>query len=291
MKILVIGKNGQLGKSLNNIVSKRKDAKNFIFIGRKQLNLSNTNSIRSYFKKNTFNLIINCAAYTNVDQAEVKLNIAKKINHNAVFELAKAAKKQNCKLIHISTDYVFDGLNKNAYSEEDATNPINVYGQSKLDGEKAIQNTMKFNAIIIRTSWVYSEFENNFVDTMLRLGQNNDELNVVSDQIGSPTYASDLAIAILNIIETDEYFSTKKKTEIFHFSNKGKASWSDFAREIFKIAKIQCKVNNIDSNSYSTIAKRPLNSELNKNKIIKTFNMTIPSWKFSLKQAIKTKLS
>ena len=138
--------------------------------------------------------------------------------------MSNAAKKQNCKLIHISTDYVFDGFSKNAYSEEDLTNPINVYGQSKLDGEKAIQNTMKFNAIIIRTSWVYSEFENNFVDTMLRLGQNNDELNVVSDQIGSPTYASDLAMAILDIIETDEYFSTKKKTEIFHFSNKGKVS-------------------------------------------------------------------
>jgi len=291
MKILVIGKNGQLGKSLNNIVCNRKDSKNFIFIGRNQLNLCNTESIRNYFKKNIFNLIINCAAYTDVDQAEVKSNIAKKINHNAVLELSNAAKKQNCKLIHISTDYVFDGLNKNAYSEEDITNPINVYGQSKLDGEKAIQNTMKFNAIIIRTSWVYSEFENNFVDTMLRLGQNNDELNVVSDQIGSPTYASDLALAILNIIEREGYFLTKNKTEIFHFSNKGKVSWSDFAREIFKIAKIQCKVNNIDSNSYPTIAKRPLNSELNKNKIIKTFNMTIPSWKSSLKQAIKTKLS
>ncbi|MDA8605218.1 dTDP-4-dehydrorhamnose reductase [Gammaproteobacteria bacterium] len=291
MKILVIGKNGQLGRSLNNIVCKRKDSKNFIFIGRKQLNLSNTKSIRSYFKKNTFNIIINCAAYTNVDQAEIKPNIAKKINHNAVLELSNAAKKQNCKLIHISTDYVFDGSNKNSYSEEDLTNPINIYGQSKLDGEKAIQNIMKFNAIIIRTSWVYSEFKNNFVDTMLRLGKNNDELNVVSDQIGSPTYASDLALVILKIIERDEYISTEKKTEIFHFSNKGKVSWSDFAREIFKIAKIQCKVNNIDSGSYPTIAKRPLNSELNKNKIIKTFNMTIPSWRFSLKQAIKTKLS
>ena len=291
MKILVIGKNGQLGRSLNNIVCKRKDSKNFIFIGRKQLDLSNANSIRSYFKKNTFNIIINCAAYTNVDQAEIKPNIAKKINHNAVLELSNVAKKQNCKLIHISTDYVFDGSNKNSYSEEDLTNPINIYGQSKLDGEKAIQNIMKFNAIIIRTSWVYSEFENNFVDTMLRLGKNNDELNVVSDQIGSPTYASDLAIAILDIIERDEYISIKKKTEIFHFSNKGKVSWSDFAREIFKIAKIQCKVNNIDSGSYPTIAKRPFNSELNKNKIIKTFNMTIPSWRFSLKQAIKTKLS
>ena len=152
MKILVIGKNGQLGRSLNNIVCKRKDSKNFIFIGRKQLNLSNTKSIRSYFKKNTFNIIINCAAYTNVDQAEIKPNIAKKINHNAVLELSNAAKKQNCKLIHISTDYVFDGSNKNSYSEEDLTNPINIYGQSKLDGEKAIQNIMKFNAIIIRST-------------------------------------------------------------------------------------------------------------------------------------------
>lgn len=291
MKILVVGKNGQLGKSLNKIVSKRKDAKNFIFIGRKQMNLCNKNSISNYFRKNKFNLIINCAAYTNVDKAEIKPNIAKKINHNAVLELSKAANKQNCKLIHISTDYVFDGLNKKPYSEEDLTNPINTYGQSKLDGEKAIQNSMKYNAIIIRTSWVYSEFENNFVDTILRLGKTNNELNIVSDQIGSPTYASDLALAILKIIEEDEYFTTEKKTEIFHFSNKGKVSWSDFAREIFKIAKIQCKVNNIDSSSYPTNAKRPLNSELNKNKIIKTYNMTIPSWKFSLKQAIKTKLS
>ena len=291
MKILVIGKNGQLGKSINKIVCQRQDAKNFVFIGRRQLDLCDANSIRNYFRKNKFNLIINCAAYTNVDKAEIQPDIAKKINHNAVLELSKVAKKHNCKLIHISTDYVFDGSSKKPYSEEDITNPINVYGQSKLDGEKAIQDTMKFNAIIIRTSWVFSEFENNFVDTMLRLGKNNNELNIVSDQIGSPTYASDLATAIIKISEKDEYFLTEKETEIFHFSNIGKVSWSDFAREIFDIAKIQCKVNNIDSSSYPTIAKRPLNSELNKNKIMKTYNITIPSWKFSLESAIKTKLS
>jgi dTDP-4-dehydrorhamnose reductase len=208
MRILVTGKNGQLGKSINKIVYTHKCKNNyqqdneFIFVGREELDLSNNSSIINYFDNHDkFDIIINCAAYTAVDKAEEEQELVNQVNHLAVKQLAGIAKEQKAKLIHISTDYVFDGESDKPYIETDKTNPINVYGKTKLAGEKVLQTVMPMNAIIIRTSWLYSEYGNNFVSTVLRLGKERDELNIVSDQIGSPTYATDLAGAILEIIK------------------------------------------------------------------------------------------
>jgi dTDP-4-dehydrorhamnose reductase len=205
----------------------------------------------------------------------------------AVKQLAGIAKEQKAKLIHISTDYVFDGESDKAYLETDETNPINVYGKTKLAGEKALQEIIPANAMIIRTSWVYSEFGNNFVKTMLNLGKERDELNVVSDQIGSPTYATDLAGAILKIISNKNYQNKEQSTEIYHYSNEGKISWYDFAKEIFKIAKIDCKVNPITTQQYPMPAKRPKNTLMNKDKIVKVFNILHSPWRGSLELCIR----
>ncbi len=280
--ILVIGKNGQLGKSIRRIVSGTMQNNNFIFVGREELTLNNQNSINNYFNKNKFDIIVNCAAYTAVDKAEEEQDLANQINHLAVKQLAEIATKQQSKLIHISTDYVFDGANSNPYKEADKTNPINVYGKTKLAGEKALQKIMPTNAIIIRTSWVYSEYGNNFVKTMLRLGKEQNEINVVSDQIGSPTYATDLANAILEIINNKDCQTKDGMAEIYHYSNKGKISWHEFAQEIFKITKIDCKVTPITTEQYPTPAKRPKNTLMNKDKIIEKFSVEIPYWKESL---------
>ena len=220
MRILITGKNGQLGKSLHKLVSEKKYDNEFIFVGREELDLSNNNSIINYFDNHDkFDIIINCAAYTAVDKAEEEVKLANQINYLAVRQLAEIAKAQKAKLIHISTDYVFDGESNKSYTEADETNPINVYGKTKLAGEKALQAIMLTNAIIIRTSWVYSEYGNNFVKTMLNLGKERNELNVVSDQIGSPTYATDLAGVILEIIDNKDYQDKKQSTEVYHYSN------------------------------------------------------------------------
>jgi dTDP-4-dehydrorhamnose reductase len=216
MRILVTGKNGQLGRSIYKIVNtdtkidNNQSSNEFIFVGREELDLSSKSSISHYFDyHDKFDIIINCAAYTQVDKAEQEVELANQINHLAVKQLANIANEQKAKLIHISTDYVFDGESNKSYTETDETNPINVYGKTKLAGEKALQAVMPMNALIIRTSWVYSEYGNNFVNTMLRLGKERDELNVVSDQIGSPTYANDLAVAILEIIDNKDYQDKK----------------------------------------------------------------------------------
>jgi dTDP-4-dehydrorhamnose reductase len=202
----------------------------------------------------------------------------------AVKQLASIASKQQARLIHISTDYVFDGESDKPYTETDETNPINVYGKTKLAGEKTLQEIMPTNAMIIRTSWVYSEYCNNFVKTMLRLGRERDELNVVSDQIGSPTYATDLAGVILEIIKNKEFREEGQATQIYHYSNEGEISWYEFAKEIFKIAKIDCKVNPITTQQYPTPAKRPRNSLLDNNKMMQFFNINVSFWKDSLKE-------
>ena len=288
MRILVTGKNGQLGKSINKIVNTGNGKNNyqqdneFIFVGREELDLSNENNIARYFEDNAFDIVINCAAYTQVDKAEQEAELANQINHLAVKQLASIANKQQARLIHISTDYVFDGESDKPYTETDATNPINVYGKTKLAGEKALQEIMPTNAIIIRTSWVYSEFGNNFVSTMLRLGKERDELNVVSDQIGSPTYATDLAGVILEIIDNKDYQDKKQSTEIYHYSNEGEISWYDFAKEIFKLAKIDCKVSPITTEQYPTPAKRPKSTLIDKEKIVEKFSIKTPYWKETL---------
>jgi dTDP-4-dehydrorhamnose reductase len=289
MRILVTGKNGQLGLSIHKIINASDDKNNyqqdneFIFVGREALDLSSESSINHYFDSNNkFDIIINCAAYTAVDKAEEESELANQINHLAVKQLAQFSKDQQAKLIHISTDYVFDGGSEAPYIETEEANPINVYGKTKLAGEKALQEIMPTNAIIIRTSWMYSEFGNNFVKTMLRLGKELNELNVVSDQIGSPTYATDLAKAILKIIDNKDYQDKQQSTEIYHYSNKGEISWYDFAKEIFKLAKIDCKVNPVLTENYRLIAIRPKSVLLKKNKICYDFDIHLQDWKYSL---------
>ena len=283
MKILVLGKDGQLGKSIYKEIFKEKidSGLKFIFVGKEIIDLNNINQIKSYFKKNEFDAIINCAAYTLVDKAEEYQKEANQINNTAVMHLANVCFQKNMILIHISTDYVFDGNQNNPYEETDLTNPINFYGKTKLAGEKAIQQIMKKNAIIIRTSWLYSEYGNNFVNTMLELGEKKNEIQVVNDQIGSPTYASDLALAIIQIIKSkknDNDFCT----DIYHFSNVGQVSWYEFAKEILQVKKLSCKVNPISTNDYFTNAKRPTNTSLNISKITKHFNINDSFWKNSL---------
>jgi len=293
MRILVTGKNGQLGQSINkliNIEAKNKynlNSNEFIFVGREELDLSSKSSIDNYFNNNNmFDVIINCAAYTAVDKAEEEQNLADQVNHLAVEQLARIANQQEAKLIHISTDYVFDGESDDPYTETEKTNPINVYGKTKLAGEKALQEVMPTNAIIIRTSWVYSEYGNNFVNTMLRLGKEKNEINVVSDQIGSPTYATDLAEAILTIINNKNYLEKQQSTEVHHYSNNGEISWFDFAKDIFSLKKIECRVSPITTDQYKTLARRPKCSALDNKKIEKEFSIKSKYWKYSLRDCL-----
>jgi dTDP-4-dehydrorhamnose reductase len=291
MRILVTGKNGQLGRSIHKVISANNTETNtnqnlneFVFVGKGELDLSQEEGISNYFINNDkFDIIINCAAYTAVDKAEEEQDLANKVNHLAVKKLAEITNNQQAKLIHISTDYVFDGESNKPYVETDKTSPINVYGKTKLAGEKALQEAMPANAIIIRTSWVYSEYGNNFVKTILRLGKERDELNIVNDQIGSPTYATDLAEAILAIINNKDYQNEENPTEIYHYSNEGEISWYDFAKEIFELADIKCSVIPVITGQHSTtLARRPKSVLMNKDKIIRKFFIETPSWKKSL---------
>ena len=286
MRILVTGKNGQLGKSIHKIVTNNEQNNEFVFAGRDELDFSQNDNITKYFEENNFDVIVNCAAYTAVDKAESEIELANQINHIAIEKIATIAQKNNIKLIHVSTDYVFDGESSRPYIETDRTNPINVYGKTKLAGEQAIQKLMSTNAIIIRTSWVYSEYGDNFVNTMLRLGKERDELSVVSDQTGSPTYATDLAGAILEIIQNKEFNGADQATQVYHYSNKGGCSWYEFAKKIFELAQIQCTVNPIATKQYPTPAQRPKNTLMNKEKIVKTFSINIPNWKVPLNACI-----
>ena len=292
MRILVTGKNGQLGRSIQKLVNSgtkidnNQSPNNFIFVGREELDLSSESSIRHYFGNNKFDIIINCAAYTQVDRAEQEAELANQINHLAVKQLASIASNQRAKLLHISTDYVFDGASNKPYIETDIPNPVNVYGKTKLAGEQALQTVMPINAIIIRTSWLYSEYGNNFVKTMLRLGKERDEISVVSDQIGSPTYATDLADAIFEIIKHKKFRDIGQTTQTYHYSNEGEISWYEFAKEIFKIEKIECEVNSIATKQYPTPAKRPRNTIMKKDKIVEVFNIKISNWKSSLNTCI-----
>lgn len=281
-KILVTGANGQLGSEFH-FSSTSYPQHTFTFVDRNTFDLSNLCKMEDYFDNNTFDTIINCAAYTAVDKAQSETELADAINHRGVSLLAKIAKKKNIALVHISTDYVFDGQNFSPYIETDATNPQGVYGNTKCDGEKAIMDVSPANTIIIRTSWVYSTFGANFVKTMLRLGRERDTLGVIFDQVGTPTYARDLAVAILNIIPK----INNDKPEIYHYSNEGAASWYDFAQAIFEMGGITCKVNPITTDQYPTPAKRPHYSLLNKAKIKHEYNLSIPYWRDSLRECLQ----
>ena len=294
MRILVTGKNGQLGKSIHKVVNSEVKTNNnlsshhFVFVGREELDLNSESNIGHYFdSSDKFDIIINCAAYTAVDKAEEELELANQVNHLAVKQLAEVAKTQQAKLIHISTDYVFDGESDKPYTEADATNPINIYGRTKLAGEKALQETMPTDAIIIRTSWVYSEYGNNFVKTMLRLGKERDELSIVSDQIGSPTYATDLANAILDTMQNKAFKEVGQETQVYHYSNAGEISWYEFAKEIFELESIPCVINPITTDQYPTPAKRPKNTLMGKDKITETFGVNTPDWTESIQACIK----
>tara|TARA_R110002049_G_scaffold291474_3_gene475423 strand:+ start:792 stop:1664 length:873 start_codon:yes stop_codon:yes gene_type:complete len=276
LKILITGSNGQLGRSLQEFAVKYPDY-NFHFKSSKQLDITSKEQIDILFAQEEFDYCINCAAYTAVDKAETDQENAFLVNAEAVKYLAEACKTQNSILIHISTDFVFDGTKTTPYVEEDIPNPINVYGASKLKGEQYVQDILE-QFFIIRTSWVYSEYGNNFVKTMLRIGIERDEVSVVNDQLGSPTYASDLAEVILNIINTNS-----KSYGIYHYSNEGEISWYEFASAIFELNKMKVKVNPIPSTSYSTVAKRPDYSYLDNTKIQKILGKDlIYDWKFSL---------
>jgi len=285
MKVLVIGKDGQLGRSIYKLTLNSKHDNDFIFVGRDELDLSKPISIFEYFRKNiTFDLIINCAAYTAVDMAEDDQILADQINHLAVKQIAEIASTRNIGLLHISTDYVFDGKRKSAYVETDEPRPVNIYGKTKLSGERAIQQIMLKNSIIIRTSWLYSEFGKNFVKTIIDLGNKEESINVVSDQIGSPTYATDLANVILSIVNNG--FNNIDKTDILHFSNEGEVSWYEFSKEIIQLSDSQSKLSPISSLEYRTKAMRPEMTALKTDKIKKNYHINIAPWRVSLAKCI-----
>jgi dTDP-4-dehydrorhamnose reductase len=279
--ILVTGANGQVGSELQELSTRY--TYNFFFATKDDLDITDEQSIEDYISKNKITSIINCAAYTAVDKAEEDKEGADLVNRKAVKKLAKIAQKNDIKLIHISTDYVFDGKSFKPYCEEFQTNPNSVYGQTKLEGELEMIRINPFNSIIIRTSWVYSSFGNNFVKTMLRLGKNKEELGVIFDQVGTPTYARDLARTILDILPHVK----NEKVQIYNYSNEGVLSWYDFAKEIMNQARLECKVNPIETYQYPTPANRPHYSLLNKAKIKKEFDVEIPYWKDSLKDCLE----
>lgn len=281
LNILVTGSNGQLGSEIRELSSEFEY--NFFFTQRDSLDMSKLDELQEYVEQNKIDIIVNCAAYTAVDKAESDEEAADIVNHLAVQKLAQISKENDIKLIHISTDYVFDGTNFKPYVEEDTTSPNGVYGKTKLDGEKAMLEINPQNSIIIRTSWVYSSYGANFVKTMIRLGKEKESLGVIFDQVGTPTYARDLAKAILEIIPKIK----NQNVEIHNYSNEGVLSWFDFAKEIMRMAKLECKVNPIETKEYPTPAKRPHYSLLNKAKIKKEFDIAIPYWKDSLDECLK----
>lgn len=274
--ILVTGGNGQLASCIKDIVKEQKELI-FKFASSDDLDVTNFNAVERYFKSNNISHCINCAAYTAVDNSESNQEIAEKINVKGAKNLATICKTFNSILIHISTDFVFDGTQTKPYKENDKVNPISIYGLTKLQGELTIVEHLERN-IILRTSWLYSEHGQNFLKTMLRLGSERDSLSVVADQIGTPTYAGDLAKVIVAIVGKEKpMFGT------YHYSNEGIASWYDFAKAIFDISNIKIDLLPIKTEAYPTPAKRPMFSVLDKSKIKNDMGLEIPYWRDSLK--------
>jgi dTDP-4-dehydrorhamnose reductase len=278
-KILVFGGHGQLGQCLKKVADKR-GIEGFVYLDEVEGNIMDSNLVSDLLAIHQPAYVINCAAYTAVDKAEDEIELARLINKTGAENLAKACKQFNSVLIHISTDFVFEGNTPKVLNELDITEPINAYGLTKLEGEIAIAESTN-DYFILRTSWLYSEFANNFVKTMLRLGTERDELGVIIDQVGTPTYAIDLAGCILDIIE-----SKSKAFGLYHYSNEGVTSWYDFAKAIFELASYSTKVKPIKAVEYSTKATRPVFSVLDKSKIKEKLTIKIPFWQDSLAQCI-----
>jgi dTDP-4-dehydrorhamnose reductase len=285
MNILITGSNGQLGSEIKDLGTNYKDL-NFFFRDLPELNICNAEALNTFVVNQNINAVINCAAYTAVDQAEEDAEIAEQVNVKGVLNLLNTLKKVNGKLIHISTDYVFDGNHFSPYKETDPVSPIGVYGKTKRAGELAVINS-NIDSIVIRTSWLYSAYGNNFVKTMLKLGHERDELGVIFDQVGTPTNAADLAKTCLDILLDKSSANISEKGKIYHYSNEGVASWYDFATAVMKINKLDCEVLPIETKDYPTLAQRPHYSVLNKNKIKKNFKITIPYWRDSLQRCIQ----
>lgn len=279
-KILVTGANGQLGQCLQKISSQFEEFE-FIFTDSETLDITIKEEVNDFFWQNAPDFCINAAAYTAVDLAETEVEKAFLVNADGTENLAEACAENNAQFIHVSTDYVFDGENNLAYTEEDFTNPLGVYGASKLTGDEL---ALEVNpcSVILRTSWVYSEFGKNFVKTMLNLFATKEELNIVADQFGQPTNANDLAEAIMKIIKSE-----KITPGIFNFSNLGRISWFDFAEKIAELSEAKIKLNAIETSQYPTPAKRPKNSVLDLDKISKTYAIQLKPWEESLEGCVQ----
>lgn len=277
--VLVTGANGQLGNSIR-LLAENHPGYNFLFTDVDTLDITNPAAVRGMIKDNQVDFVLNCAAYTAVEKAEEDEALCRRINAFAVGVLGKAAHEAGAKMIHVSTDYVFSGTSYRPYVETDVTCPVSAYGRTKLAGEEILQEVCP-DAVIIRTAWLYSEFGSNFVKTVLRLGKERDQLGFVFDQIGTPTYAGDLAAAILAVVTADE--RNAFVPGIYHFSNEGVCSWYDFTVKILQIAGIDCHVLPIETKDYPTKAVRPPYSVLNKKKIKTIYGITIPHWEESLR--------
>lgn len=283
--VLITGANGQLGSELRRATADHEANLNFIFTDVAELDITNLEAVEQFVKNNKIKYIVNCAAYTAVDKAEDDVDLCYKINKDAVRNLGIAATNNEAKVIHISTDYVFDGTGTHPYSETEPVSPKSVYGKSKQEGEATLLDACP-DSIIIRTAWLYSIFGNNFVKTMIKLGQERESLNVVADQTGTPTNAADLAKAIVRILDHSESHN-HFKAGIYHYSNEGVTSWFDFTVAIHKLAGITtCKVSPITTEQYPTRASRPQYSVLDKTKIKTTFDLNVPQWENSLKVCI-----
>ena len=285
-RIMVTGANGQLGRSIAKI-NNQYGSFNIHFLTSGDLDITSQQDVLQFFENNPCDIIINCAAYTAVDKAEIESEVANQVNHLGAAYLAEAAKRNDLSLVHISTDYVFDGTSQSAYTENQQVNPINQYGLSKWLGEQAI-GAINPKGIIIRTSWVYSEFGGNFVKTMLRLSEQKNTLTVVNDQIGSPTYATDLAMAIIQIINHRSFKELNTENSTYHYSNEGSCSWYDFAKKIFELQQLKhCEVCAVASQDYPQVAPRPAFTLLDKSKIQQQFDLDIAHWQKSLQDCLQ----
>lgn len=284
-KVLVTGATGQLGSELKDFANEHQSLFQYIYTGSADLDITNLDAVRNFVEHHSIQYIVNCAAYTMVDLCETDVEVCNAVNHIGAENLAKAAVEFNCKLIHVSTDYVFDGNATEPYREDSPVNPLSVYGKAKMRAEEVVL-AIAPSSIIIRTAWLYSSYKVNFVKTMLRLMKEKDVLTIVSDQYGTPTYARDLAEAITIILDSAESGGWEKG--IYHFSNLGETTWYGFAQKIKQLSNIEnCQLKPIDTKDYPTAAVRPLYTVLDKSKIQDTFHFTIPHWEDSLERFLK----